>query len=73
MAKLRFTVFSDFHYQNEMNGVKVEDLEKILERAKKTNSDFVIHCGDFCQAGIESNQIFKAYLENKQGLKVYGV
>lgn len=73
MSRLRFTVFSDFHYQNEMNGVKVEDLEKILERAENTNSDFVIHCGDFCQAGIESNQIFKAYLENEQGLKVYGV
>ena len=71
MKKLSFSVFADFHYENEVNGVSTDDLQQILDRAKENKVDFVIHCGDFCKQGITSLQLFDTYFNN--GLRTYGI
>lgn len=70
---ITFTVFADFHYKKGMYASSVQDLENILQRAKNTNSDFVIHCGDFSNDYQGSPELVKTFLNNKEGLPVYGV
>ncbi|MBR6681345.1 MAG: metallophosphoesterase [Clostridia bacterium] len=70
---LKIALFSDFHYKKRMYPVKVSDLEKIFERAAANNVDFVLHAGDFCNDYAGSPEITDLYLNNPQGLAVYGV
>ena len=72
-SKIKFSVFSDFHYKYGMYIASVENLETILERANSNNVDFVIHGGDFCNDYIGSPEIWKTYLNNTYDLKVYGI
>ena len=71
--KIKFSVFADLHYKYRMYTASVEDLETILERANSNDVDFVIHCGDFCNDYIGSPELYNTYLNNKYGLKVYGI
>lgn len=73
MNKITFTVLADLHYKKGMYIASVSDLEKIMDRAKSTNSDFVIHCGDFSNDYKGSPEIVNAYLHNENGLEVYGI
>ena len=58
----RFTVFADFHYKKMMYDSTVEDLNVIMERAKKFGSQFVLSLGDFCNDYKGSPEIVKAFL-----------
>lgn len=70
---IKFLLFSDFHYDKNQCPITVTDLEKILQRGKDENVDFVMQCGDFCTDAVNSPEIFKALLENKHNLPVYGI
>lgn len=74
MDKVKFSVFSDLHLGRGVNGSGTshywcdgidERLDVILERAKKENVDFIIHCGDFAsnleldKEGIEKYNNFE--------------
>lgn len=71
--KIKFSVFADFHYKRGMYPVNVEELEKILERAEKNNTDFIIHCGDLCNDYKGSLELLNAYLNNRYEKRVYGI
>ena len=71
--EIKFTVFSDLHYRTDMYPATVKDLETILNRAKKTESDFVIQCGDFCLEYSYAQGFLNEFLNNKQNLPVYSV
>ena len=70
---ITFTLFSDMHYKKGMYIATVSDLESILLRASESNSDFIIHCGDFCNDYVGSPELTHAYLNNKYNLPVYGI
>lgn len=46
MHKIKFSVFSDLHMDDCWCGDIEARLEAILDRAKKEQVDFIIHCGD---------------------------
>ena len=71
--KVTFTVFADMHYKKGMYLASVSDLEAILKRAESTNSDFVIHCGDFSNDYKGSPELINTFLDNIEELSVYGV
>ena len=48
MQKVKFSVFADIHIHDHWVSDSIGRLNAILDRAKKENVDFVIHCGDFC-------------------------
>lgn len=70
---ITFTLFSDLHYKKGMYAASVEDLECIFDRAKLTNSEFVIHAGDLCNDYLNSKELTNACLNNKYSLPFYGV
>lgn len=70
---LKFSVFADLHYKKGMYAQSVQFVEQILERAHAASVDFVLHAGDFCNDYVGSPELFRAYLQNPQGLAVYGV
>ena len=71
--KVTFTVLADMHYKKGMYLASVSDLEAILQRAESTNSDFVIHCGDFSNDYKGSPELNNTFLDNIEELSVYGV
>ena len=71
MSEIKFLFFSDLHYKKMMYATKVSDLEKIMERAKSENAEFVIHEGDFCNDYSRSPEILNVYLNS--GIGVFGV
>ncbi len=73
MEQLKFVIFSDFHYKKGMYASTVDHMKQILTRARETGASFVIHCGDFCNDYSGSPELIRAYLQNPQGLAVYGV
>ena len=48
MQKVKFSVFANIHIHDHWAPDSIGRLNAILDRAKKENVDFVIHCGDFC-------------------------
>ena len=70
---VKFLLFSDFHYDKNRYPLTVGDLEKVLKRGYDEKVDFVLQCGDFCVDAVRSPEIFKALLQNKYNLPVYGV
>lgn len=69
---IKFTVFSDFHYDPGRNPAALEHLDAVFERAHNTNSELVFHCGDFAKEWPAVPELHEAYLSNKYGLPVYG-
>ena len=70
---LKFLVLADFHYKKGMYTTTVGDLECILDRAAAEKVDFVIQLGDLCNDYLGSPEILRCFLQNRHGLKVYGV
>lgn len=70
---IKIAVFSDFHYKKRMYPVRISDFQKILDRAKDNNVDFILHGGDFCNDYAGSPELIDLYLNNPYGLPVYGV
>ncbi len=69
---IKFTVFSDFHYDSLKNITKIEHIEEIFKSANKNGSQFVMHCGDLTGNWPRNPELFEAILNNKYNLKVYG-
>ncbi len=59
---LTFTLFSDFHYKENMYTVSIADLRSILERADSSNSAFIMSGGDFCNDFAGSPELTNTYL-----------
>lgn len=70
---IKFLLIGDFHYHKNISPVQVSHLETLLDRAAGEKVDFVLHIGDFCQDYAHSPELFKAYLENRHHLPVYGI
>ena len=70
---LRFLVFADLHYKKGMYAVKLQHLQQIMDRARENRVDFVLHAGDFSNDYQGSPELVKKYLNNENGLSVYGV
>ncbi len=71
--QVTFSTFAYLHYKKGMYVASIGDIEKIFERAKAYNSEFVVHLGDMCNDYIRSLELVDAYLNNKQGFEVYGI
>ena len=71
MSSLKFTAFSDMHYRKGMYSTTVADLMTVIERAKDTGSELMVHCGDMCNDYTGSPELIKPYLNSD--LPVYGV
>lgn len=76
---ITFTVFSDFHYKEDMYPSTVADLKTILKRADESDSSLVISAGDFCNDMKGSPELYNTFLGHtgKNGeilpaLNVYG-
>ncbi len=58
---IKFSVFSDLHYlPNDFNWA-TKRLEDIITRAKNENSEFIIHCGDFCHNVVSAKRALDIY------------
>ncbi len=73
MKKITISLFSDMHYKKGMYPASVTDLNAIMDRANASNADLVLHCGDMCNDYGGSPELFRAYLNNKYNLPVYGL
>ena len=71
--KLKFCLFSDFHYKQGMYMTSIADMHTILDRANDNDVDFIIHGGDFCNDYNGSPELMRAYLQNYYGLTALGV
>ena len=71
-SSVTFTVFADFHYKKGMYVSGVADMEEIFRRAKKDGAELVIHLGDMCNDYRGSPELVSAYLDNSEGLDVFG-
>lgn len=69
-GRVRFLAFADIHY---VPGVFSNDsrewLERILERGKSANSDFVIHVGDFVHDPVKCSDYVEFY--NNAGIPTF--
>ena len=69
-GRVKFLAFADMHYAP---GIFPNDsrewLERVLERAKKANSDFVIHAGDFVHDPVKYGDYVKYY--SNAGIPAY--
>ena len=66
---MKFTVFADFHYARNRFST-VEQLTKVIDKARKSRSDFIVHCGDFCNDFAHSPEIVNELINS--GLNFYG-
>ncbi len=71
--RITFLTFADLHYKKGMYISSVDDLKRIFQRAANNNAELVINLGDMCNDYIRSPELVKAYLQNEQGLDVFGV
>lgn len=71
--KITFGVFADLHYKKGMYLSSVKDLEDITSAAAQSNAAFVVSLGDMCNDYLRSPEIVKSYLNNKEGLAVFGI
>lgn len=71
--RVKFSVFADFHYRENVYMSSVQDINDMIDKAYKSNADFVLHMGDFCNTYSASPETVKAYKENAYDLPVYGI
>ena len=71
-GRVRFLVFADIHYRFSPVHLKSREwLERILERAKREQVDFVIQLGDFTQRPLEDADYVRLY--NDFPIRTYNV
>jgi len=58
---LRLTVIGDFHYAKAGYITTVDDLRTILASAVATESDLVLHCGDFANGYSDAPELVREY------------
>ncbi len=69
---IKFTVFSDYHYERSMEHRGIAGLKTILNAAKENESELVFHAGDFYYDWKSAPELMDAYLNNEHNLPVYG-
>lgn len=72
MQALKFLVFADLHYKQDMYATTVADLQAVIDRAAATGAELILHAGDFCNDYPGSPEIIRPLLQNPYGLAVYG-
>ena len=72
MPTLKFFLFSDFHYKKKMYPASVGNLRSLFAKARECGAEFVVHAGDFCNDYLGSPELTRAYLNNAEGLAVFG-
>lgn len=71
MNKIKFCLFSDFHYWEGHYPQGIDKLEEIMSAANKENVDFVISCGDLCHNIPTSDKVQETYFRNPYKIPVY--
>lgn len=71
--RIKFSVFADFHYRENVYMSSVQDIKTIVQKAHDSNADFVLHMGDFCNTYSASPEIINAYKNNEHDMPVYGI
>ena len=61
MSKVKFSVFADLHLREGNWNWSEQRLEAIFDRAVKENSQFIMHCGDFCHDIQASANMIERY------------
>ncbi len=72
MAKIKFCVFSDYHYNPRMYPIEQEGLDEILDRAHQNNVDCILHCGDFSAQSTTNDGFLQKFLNNKYNIPAFG-
>ncbi len=62
VKNVTFTLLADFHYKAGMYSTSMADLRQILDRADKTNSNFIMSAGDMCNDLKGSPELTNTYL-----------
>jgi len=71
MNKIKFCIFSDYHYWQGQYPNELFHLENILKRAADEKVDFIIHCGDFCHNGPDEPEVTELYCNNKYKIPAF--
>ena len=71
--RVKFSIFADFHYEENKYMSSVDDLDKMMRRAKSEDVDFLLQMGDFSNKFKNSPEIVNAYLNNEYDFSVYGI
>ncbi|MBQ4315639.1 MAG: metallophosphoesterase [Lentisphaeria bacterium] len=61
MGKVNFSVFADLHYREGNWNWADKRLSAVFERAEKSGSQFIMHCGDFCHNVRTAKEIIEQY------------
>lgn len=69
---IKFTVFADYHYEENMEHRGIGGIKTILKAAKENNSELVLHAGDFSPCWKSTSDLISTYLNNEYNLLVYG-
>ena len=69
---LTFLVFADFHYKEGLYASTVADLQAILQRAKDSGAELILHAGDLCNDYPASPEVTELLLHNPYDLPVFG-
>lgn len=69
---VKFTVFSDFHYDPKSSPASGTHITEMMDAANRNGAEFVLHCGDFAKDWPSSSEVLEACLNNKYHLPVYG-
>ncbi len=71
--RIKFSLFADFHYRENVYMSSVQDIKTIVQKAHDSDADFVLHMGDFCNTYGGSPEIINAYKNNEHDMPVYGI
>ncbi len=70
---MRFVVFADLHYKKGMYASTVgRDLMPIIERARSSGAELIVHAGDLCNDYLGSPELIDALLRNRYDIPVFG-
>lgn len=72
-ARVKFSVFADFHYKENMGVSTIADIHQMMKKAVDNKTDFIMQMGDFNNDAVGGPELYKAYLENQYDHPAYGI
>lgn len=72
MSKIKFCVFSDYHYFPDGYPIGQQGIDIIFDKAYKNNVDCIIHCGDFSAQSTADDGFLQKYINNKYNIPAFG-